>query len=77
LVVHAREPQSLNPAPYVPNDSVRSPRMFETHDKQRRYVVPELPKLKPIPIKHRFSVLFLEKGHLNVKDGSFLSDTPS
>lgn len=34
--------------------------------------MPELPKLKPIPIKHRFSVLFLEKGHLNVEDGSFL-----
>lgn len=32
----------------------------------------ELEKLNPIPIKHRFSVLFLEKGHLNMEDGSFL-----
>lgn len=32
----------------------------------------ELPRLKPIPIKDRFSVLFLERGHLNVEDSAFL-----
>lgn len=31
-----------------------------------------LPKLRPIPIKERRSVLFLEKGHLDVLDGAFV-----
>jgi len=31
-----------------------------------------LPKLRPIPIKDRRSVLFLEKGHLDVLDGAFV-----
>lgn len=33
---------------------------------------PILPPLKPIPIKDRVSVLFLEKGHLDVIDGAFV-----
>lgn len=31
-----------------------------------------LPPLKPIPIKERLSVLFIEKGHLDVLDGAFV-----
>ena len=30
-----------------------------------------LPPLKPIPIKDRVSVLFVEKGNLDVLDGAF------
>jgi len=33
---------------------------------------PILPPLKPIPIKDRLSVLFVEKGHLDVLDGAFV-----
>ncbi len=33
---------------------------------------PILPPLKPIPIKDRVSVVFLEKGHLDVLDGAFV-----
>jgi CRISPR-associated protein Cas1 len=33
---------------------------------------PVLPPLKPIPIKDRVSVVFLEKGHLDVLDGAFV-----
>lgn len=33
---------------------------------------PLLPPLKPIPIKERLSVLFIEKGHLDVLDGAFV-----
>ncbi len=33
---------------------------------------PILPPLKPIPIKDRISVLFLEKGNLDVLDGAFV-----
>lgn len=33
---------------------------------------PILPQLKPIPIKDRLSVLFLERGHLDVLDGAFV-----
>ena len=33
---------------------------------------PILPPLKPIPIKDRISVLFLERGQLDVLDGSFV-----
>lgn len=33
---------------------------------------PVLPPLKPIPIKDRVSVLFLEKGQLDVLDGAFV-----
>lgn len=33
---------------------------------------PILPPLKPIPIKDRISVLFVEKGHLDVLDGAFV-----
>lgn len=33
---------------------------------------PILPPLKPIPIKDRVSVIFLEKGHLDVLDGAFV-----
>jgi len=33
---------------------------------------PILPPLKPIPIKDRVSVVFLEKGNLDVLDGSFV-----
>lgn len=31
-----------------------------------------LPALKPIPVKERFSVLYVEKGHLDVLDGAFV-----
>jgi CRISP-associated protein Cas1 len=31
-----------------------------------------LPALKPIPIKDRLSILFVEKGHLDVLDGAFV-----
>jgi len=31
-----------------------------------------LPPLKPIPIKDRLSVLYIEKGHLDVLDGAFV-----
>ena len=31
-----------------------------------------LPPLKPIPIKDRLSVLYVEKGHLDVRDGAFV-----
>ena len=31
-----------------------------------------LPPLKPIPVKERLSVLFIEKGHLDVLDGAFV-----
>ncbi len=31
-----------------------------------------LPPLKPIPIKERLSVLYIEKGHLDVLDGAFV-----
>ena len=31
-----------------------------------------LPPLKPIPIKDRLSILFVEKGHLDVLDGAFV-----
>lgn len=31
-----------------------------------------LPRLKPIPIKDRISILFLEKGNLDVLDGAFV-----
>jgi CRISPR-associated protein Cas1 len=37
-----------------------------------KVVVKVLPKLKPIAIKERFSLLFLEKGELDVVDGSFV-----
>lgn len=33
---------------------------------------PILPPLKPIPIKDRVSVLFVEKGNLDVLDGAFV-----
>ena len=33
---------------------------------------PMLPPLKPIPIKGRLSILFLEKGNLDVLDGAFV-----
>lgn len=33
---------------------------------------PSLPPLKPILIKERLSVLFIEKGHLDVLDGAFV-----
>jgi CRISPR-associated protein Cas1 len=31
-----------------------------------------LPPLKPIPIKERLSVLYIEYGHLDVLDGAFV-----
>ncbi|MBL8511828.1 MAG: type I-E CRISPR-associated endonuclease Cas1 [Betaproteobacteria bacterium] len=31
-----------------------------------------LPPLKPIPLKERLSILFIEKGHLDVLDGAFV-----
>jgi hypothetical protein len=34
-----------------------------------------LPPLKPIPIKDRLSVLYVEKGHLDVLDGAFVVGT--
>lgn len=33
---------------------------------------PILPPLKPIPIKDRVSILFVEKGNLDVLDGAFV-----
>jgi CRISPR-associated protein Cas1 len=33
---------------------------------------PILPPLKPIPVKDRVSIIFLEKGHLDVLDGAFV-----
>ncbi len=33
---------------------------------------PQLPPLKPIPIKDRVSVLYIEKGNLDVLDGAFV-----
>ncbi|MFH1963247.1 MAG: subtype I-E CRISPR-associated endonuclease Cas1, partial [bacterium] len=33
---------------------------------------PILPQLKPIPIKDRLSILFVEKGNLDVLDGAFV-----
>ncbi|MGH8596509.1 MAG: type I-E CRISPR-associated endonuclease Cas1e, partial [Gammaproteobacteria bacterium] len=33
---------------------------------------PVLPPLKPIPIKERLSILYIEKGHLDVLDGAFV-----
>ncbi len=33
---------------------------------------PILPPLKPIPIKDRVSVLFLEKGNVDILDGAFV-----
>lgn len=33
---------------------------------------PQLPPLKPIPMKNRVSVLFVEKGQLDVLDGAFV-----
>jgi len=33
---------------------------------------PVLPPLKPIPIKNRLSILFIEKGQLDVLDGAFV-----
>lgn len=33
---------------------------------------PILPPLKPIPIKDRLSILFWEKGNLDVLDGTFV-----
>ena len=33
---------------------------------------PDLPPLKPIPIKDRVSVMFVEKGQLDVIDGAFV-----
>ncbi len=35
-------------------------------------MVDQLPTLKPIPIKDRLSVLFIEKGNLDVLDGAFV-----
>ncbi|MEO0249162.1 MAG: type I-E CRISPR-associated endonuclease Cas1e, partial [candidate division WOR-3 bacterium] len=35
-------------------------------------MLPPLPPLKPIPIKDRVSVLFVEKGNLDVLDGAFV-----
>ncbi len=35
-------------------------------------MVEPLPPLKPIPIKDRLSVLYIEKGHLDVLDGAFV-----
>jgi CRISP-associated protein Cas1 len=35
-------------------------------------MLPQLPPPKSLPIKDRFSVLFLEKGQLDVLDGSFV-----
>lgn len=33
---------------------------------------PELPPVRPLPLKERRSILFLEKGRLDVKDGAFV-----
>jgi len=35
-------------------------------------VTPELPPVRPLPLKERRSILFLEKGRLDVKDGAFV-----
>lgn len=35
-------------------------------------MIPPLPPLKPIPIKDRLSVMFLERGNLDVLDGAFV-----
>jgi CRISPR-associated protein Cas1 len=35
-------------------------------------VADPLPALKPIPVKERLSVLYVEKGHLDVLDGAFV-----
>jgi CRISPR-associated protein Cas1 len=35
-------------------------------------VLPPLPPLKPIPIKDRISIVFLERGNLDVLDGAFV-----
>lgn len=41
--------------------------------RRRNPLVAELlPPLKPIPIKERLSVLYIEKGHLDVLDGAFV-----
>ena len=34
---------------------------------------PPLPPLKPIPIKERLSILYIEKGQLDVLDGAFVA----
>lgn len=34
--------------------------------------IPDLPALKPIPIKDRISVVYVEKGNLDVLDGAFV-----
>ena len=31
-----------------------------------------LPPLKPLPIKERLSILYIERGHLDVLDGAFV-----
>lgn len=33
---------------------------------------PELPKLKPIPIKERISLFFVSPGHVDIQDGAFV-----
>lgn len=33
---------------------------------------PELPRLKPIPLKERVSLFFVERGHIDVRDGAFV-----
>lgn len=38
----------------------------------KKMTEPILPPLKPIPIKDRISILFLEKGNLDVLDGAFV-----
>ena len=35
-------------------------------------MIPDLPPLKPLPIKDRISVVYVEKGHLDVLDGAFV-----
>lgn len=35
-------------------------------------MIPPLPPIKPIPIKDRLSVMFLERGNLDVLDGAFV-----
>ena len=37
-----------------------------------QYMTDLLPPLKPIAIKERLSILFIEKGHLDVLDGAFV-----
>jgi CRISPR-associated protein Cas1 len=34
--------------------------------------MPRLPPLRPIPIRERRSILFVEKGHVDVLDGAFV-----